>query len=169
MSLIKKMWACGLLLLGLFSNLVHANEYQLYSLDPGVQWIEMMPEQTDHKGTYLLHLLNHKHNTILMISSTRYTQEFNLDSLINMGQAMTKVIHQRGMSVSRQGYDEAAGYYFAEGISNQMPFKLRILVKDQVLLGVVATGRDMDAGHDMETGLDLIDAILIKEPANLQE
>lgn len=163
MRLIKKMWGCGLLCLGLLSNLVHANEYQLYSLEPGAQWVEMMSEQTDNEGTYLLHLFNNKQNTILMISSTRYTQEFKLESFINMGQAMTKVIQQRGMSVSRQGYDEEAGYYFAEGSRNQMPFKLRILVKDQVLLGVVVAGRDMDAG------LKLIDAILIKESLDLNE
>lgn len=157
MRLVNKLvLSCGVMALGFLGNPAMANDYKLFSLDLGDDWVEMMPEQGDNADTYMLNLLNKQDKVMLMITTKKLDVKMDEETFKTAAKTMVELMKQRGMSVSKQGYDEGDEYYYAEGVLQKMPYKMRILVKDNVLLNVISAGEDIDAG------LDMIDEIEVK-------
>lgn len=142
-------FGCGLLTLGFLSNPALAKDYQHYSLDLGNSWVEMLPEQDDGSGSYLLNLLNEKTSTMLMITSADAEQELDAETLQEVAKTIVKEMQQKGMGISKQGFNEEEGYYYTQGILTKMPYKMRIFTKDEVLFVVISAGKNIDDGLKM--------------------
>lgn len=157
MRLVKKLaLGCGLMALGFLANVAQAKDYKLFSLDFDDNWVEMMPEQGDQTGAYMVNLMNNKDQVMLMITTKKMDAELNAEQFQIAAKTMVELMKQRGMSVSKQGYDDDDEIYYAQGTIKKMPYKMHIFVKDGVLFDVIS------AGNDIEAGLDMIDEIEVK-------
>lgn len=139
----------SILVLGFFANTAFANDYKYYTIEDTGDWEEMMPEQDDGSGAYLLNLMNKKKETMLMITSVDAETEMTEDELKTASKVMIKEMQQKGMKVSKQGYDEDGEYYFAKGILMKMPFEMRILTKENILFNIISVGKNIPVGFEM--------------------
>lgn len=157
MRLVNKLvLGCGVMALGFLGNPAMANDYELFSLDLGDDWVEMMPEQGDETDNYILNLFNKQDNAMLVITTKKLDIKMDEEMLKTAAKTTVELLKQRGMTVSKQGYDEGDEYYYAEGLLQKNPYKMRVLIKEDVMLNVLSIGKNTDAG------LDMIDEIEIK-------